>query len=58
MPSFEHIMQSTADALSSIWLHPFNLVKFWCIKYAENPEKAREVDKEKNSYDRQDNYDG
>ncbi len=33
-------------------------MKLWCIKYAENPQLARMVDNEKDSYDRRDNYDG
>ena len=55
--NFEQIVMVSVESLNSIWTSPFNLVKFWCIKYAENPDKARECDVNKDAYDRQDNYD-
>ena len=56
--NFKELIKTCMDALHDIWPNPFNILKFWCIKYAENPTKAREVNVDKDSYDRQDNYDG
>ena len=47
-----------ADALGRIWTNPFDLVKLWSIKFAEEPDKARKLDESKDSYDRTDLYDG
>ena len=45
------------EILGKIWSNQFNLFKFWCIKNAEDPSVAKDVDLEKDSYDRKDNYD-
>ena len=57
VPNFEYILESCFEALDKIWPNKYNIFKFWCIKHAENPRKAREVDETKDAYDRQDNYD-
>ena len=44
------------EKISKIWRNPFDLVALWAVKFADNPAKARTVDAEKDSYDRQDNY--
>ena len=46
------------SSINHIWSNPFNLLKFWCIKYAEDPAKLRTFDVEKDSYERLDSYDG
>jgi hypothetical protein len=56
-PGFEGIMLEIVQVLDRIWANKFNIFKFWCIKNAENPAKAKEIDEEKDSYDRRDNYD-
>ena len=58
MDKYNLILDSCIGSLVKIWSNPFNLMKLWCIKYAEEPEKARVVDSSKDSYDRIDNYDG
>ena len=39
-------------------MNKFNILKLWCIKNAEDPDQARLVDDQKDSYERTDNYDG
>jgi hypothetical protein len=55
---FEDLLRELVDALGRIWTNPFDLVKLWSIKFAEEPEKARQVEDSKDSYERTDLYDG
>lgn len=57
IPNFEGILEACFESLATIWPNQYNILKFWCIKHAENPSKSREVDESKDSYDRRDNYD-
>jgi len=50
--NFDGLVKACVEALNEIWPNPFNFVKFWCIKYSEDPIKAREVTTDKDSYDR------
>jgi hypothetical protein len=43
-PGFEGIMLEIVQVLDRIWANKFNIFKFWCIKNAENPAIAKEVD--------------
>jgi hypothetical protein len=52
VPNFSDLISTILNCISKIWSNKFSLLKFWCIKYAENPEKALEIDLEKDSYDR------
>ena len=45
-------------ALGKIWTNPFELVKLWSIKFAEDPDKARNYEEDKDQYERTDLYDG
>lgn len=56
--NFEDLLKELVDALGRIWTNPFDLVKLWSIKFAEDPDKARKFDEMKDSYDRTDLYDG
>ena len=56
--NFEDLLRELMNALSRIWTNPFDLVKLWSIKFAEDPEKARQLDESKDSYERTDLYDG
>lgn len=56
--NFEDLLRELMDALGRIWTNPFDLVKLWSIKFAEEPEKARKYDDSKDSYERTDLYDG
>ena len=46
------------SSLNHIWSNPYNIVKFWWIKYAEDPSKLREVNINKDTFERVDSYDG
>lgn len=46
------------DKLNLIWIDAFDPVALWSIKNADDPMKARNVDAEKDAYDRKDNYNG
>ena len=46
------LLHTLVQKLLNTWKNPFNIIKFWCIKFAENPEKLRFVDTDKDSYDR------
>ena len=56
--NFEDMLKEIVDSLARIWTNPFDLVKLWSTKFAENPEKAQKYDEDKDSYDRTDIYDG
>jgi hypothetical protein len=44
--------------LERIWPNPISLLKIWCIKNAEDPQFARNVTTNKDTFERQDMYDG
>ena len=52
IPNFEEVMKACVESLAKIWPNQQNILRFWCIKHAENPRKSTEVDEEKDSYDR------
>jgi len=56
--NFEELLRVLMQSLNAIWTNPFDIVKFWSIKFAEDPEQSRQVAESKDAYDRQDNYDG
>lgn len=56
--NFEDLLRELMAALIKIWANPFDLVKLWSIKFAEDPEKAREYDESRDTYERTDIYDG
>ena len=58
VPNFEDLNKEIIDALARIWTNPFDLVKLWSIKFADDPEKARKVDETKDTYERTDLYNG
>ena len=56
--NFEDLLRELMAALGKIWANPFDLVKLWSIKFAEDPDKARDYDDSKDTYERTDIYDG
>jgi hypothetical protein len=52
VPNFEEVMKACMDSLAKIWPNQQNILRFWCIKHAEDPQKSTEVNEEKDSYDR------
>ena len=56
--NFQDLLKELVDALARIWINPFDLVKLWSIKFAEDPEKARKYEEHKDTYERTDIYDG
>ena len=55
--NFEDVHKAIMNALSNIWRNPFDLVKLWSIKFAEDPEKARRYEY-RDAYESTDIYDG
>lgn len=58
LPNFEQLVVTLLTVIDQIWTNKFNIMKLWCIKNAEDPEKARDLDSSKDCYERLDNYDG
>ena len=56
--NIEDLLKVVVIALGKIWTNPFELVKLWSIKFAEDPNKARNYDEGQDSYDRTDIYNG
>ena len=56
--NFENITKAALESIFRIWKNPQNILKLWCIKFAEDPDLTRSIDPKKDSYDRTDNYDG
>lgn len=54
--NFDDVVKELVDALTKIWVNPFEIVKLWSIKFAENPDAATAFDENKDSYDRMDQY--
>ena len=42
--NIEDLLKVVVIALGKIWTNPFELVKLWSIKFAEDPNKARNYD--------------
>mmetsp|Transcript_6748 Transcript_6748/g.11315 ORF Transcript_6748/g.11315 Transcript_6748/m.11315 type:complete len:208 (+) Transcript_6748:959-1582(+) len=57
-PNFKSLLKSVVETLGKIWTSPQNILKIWCIKFADDPQLSRTLDLEKDSYERTDNYDG
>ena len=58
IPCLPATLKELTDALNILWCNPFDLVKLWSIKFAEDPEKARSYDQARDSYERTDLYGG
>lgn len=55
---FAPIIDCIVGALDAVWASPFDLLKLWCIKYAEDPHKGRADRSGQDSYVRTHYYDG